>query len=54
VGHRRQHLDRVGAAVMAQELPRPAVDLAPRVEVLPLDRARQVGHLVGARCVIGR
>src|SRR6516162_8154697 len=33
---------------MAQELPGPAVDLAFRIEVLPLDRAQQIRHFVGA------
>ena len=31
-----------------QELVRPAIDLAGRVEILPLDRAQQVGLLLGA------
>src|SRR5271169_6223660 len=33
---------------MAQELPGPAIDLALRIEILPLDRAQQIGHFVGA------
>src|SRR5262252_1363387 len=33
---------------MAQKLSRPLVALMLGIEVLPLDRAQQIGHLVGA------
>src|SRR5216684_1411655 len=48
VGDGGQQLMGVGWPVPAQELARPAVELVIGVEVLPLDAADEVGHLLGA------
>ena len=47
MGHRGEQIGGVGPAVMAQELSRPAVDLALWIEILPFDHAQQIRHLVG-------
>ncbi len=48
VGHRGEELGCFGPAVMAQELPRPAIELMLGIEILPLDRPHQIRHLIGA------
>jgi len=48
IGHRCKQFRRIGAAIMAQELPRPLVDFVLGIEILPFHGPQQIGHFVGA------
>ena len=47
MGHRGEQIRGHCPAITAQELSRPAVDLALWIEILPFDHAQQIRHLVG-------